>query len=236
MHIVLLPGLDGTGKLFQPLLEVLPPELVPLVVSYPPDRVLSYRQLVPLVRAALPPSHPFILLGESFGGPLALELAAEGHPQLRGVVLCATFITNPLPSMLRWITWVPERWLRLILRLDAPDLLVRWLAAGWDAPQGLLDLFRQVKRQVTPEVLAARIRTVVEVNATEALRAARVPMVYLFARHDRLVSPRCLGEILVYCYDAQVPEFESPHLLLQRVPEEAVRAISRFVSTLEESR
>ena len=35
VSLVLLPGLDGTGELFQPLLRALPNELQPIVLSYP---------------------------------------------------------------------------------------------------------------------------------------------------------------------------------------------------------
>ena len=78
MHLrslVLLPGLDGTGLLFQPLVECLPDAIEPVVVSYPPDQKLGYEELLPLVLERLPAA-PFVLLGESFSGPLAVMAAA----------------------------------------------------------------------------------------------------------------------------------------------------------------
>ena len=35
IRLVLLPGMDGTGILFEPLLEILPSDLHAKVVSYP---------------------------------------------------------------------------------------------------------------------------------------------------------------------------------------------------------
>lgn len=61
---MLLPGLDGTGEQFAPLLRELPDSLVPLVVRYPRDRALDYDALLPIVVAQLPPDAPFVLLGE----------------------------------------------------------------------------------------------------------------------------------------------------------------------------
>jgi pimeloyl-ACP methyl ester carboxylesterase len=97
LALVLLPGLDGTGTLFQPLLAHLSANLHPIVVAYPTDVPLGYDELLPLVVKALPASAPFVLLGESFSGPLALTVAALSPSRLQGVILCASFIRNPLP-------------------------------------------------------------------------------------------------------------------------------------------
>src|SRR4051812_12200514 len=73
-QLVLLPGLDGSGRLFQPLLAELPKWIEPVVVAYPPERA-RFDDLVPIARERLPHSGAFASLGESFSGPLALMLA-----------------------------------------------------------------------------------------------------------------------------------------------------------------
>src|SRR5262249_52151039 len=94
-RLVLLPGMDGTGILLEPLLELLPADLVAKVVSYPANEPCGYEGLLKIVRAALPEDGPFILLGESFSGPLAI-IAADARPRgLQGVVLCASFVRSP---------------------------------------------------------------------------------------------------------------------------------------------
>lgn len=72
-----MPGLDGSGVLFRPLLKRLPPEVVPQVITYPATTPLGYAELLPHVMAALPESGAFVVLGESFSGPLALMVAAQ---------------------------------------------------------------------------------------------------------------------------------------------------------------
>src|ERR1700722_15702641 len=106
--LVLLPGLDGSGVMFRPLLSYLPKEILSIVVSYPPGEVRSYDELLPLVLAAIPADFPVILLGESFSGPLAIMAAAKYPPGLIGVVLCATFVRNPV--------WFRPGWLRYFAR------------------------------------------------------------------------------------------------------------------------
>src|SRR4051794_37479523 len=100
MHLVLMPGMDGTGILFRPLLSVLNLDVSASVLTYPCDEPLGYEALVPRIMPALPRDRPFALVAESFSGRLALQVAALRPPHLVAVILCATFVTNPLP-------WVP---------------------------------------------------------------------------------------------------------------------------------
>jgi hypothetical protein len=44
-RIVLLPGMDGTGLLFEPLVEVLS-EFDPVIVSYPPEAIAAIRRFL----------------------------------------------------------------------------------------------------------------------------------------------------------------------------------------------
>jgi alpha-beta hydrolase superfamily lysophospholipase len=121
----MLPGLDGSGKLFRPLLQVLPFHLKAQVIPYPADRVLSYDALVPFVRRAFPRGEPFVLLGESFGGPLCLKCVFPSVENLRAVILSATFVTNPLPTSFSWIPWIPQWLTAWTLQLS---LLMLWSA------------------------------------------------------------------------------------------------------------
>ena len=85
--LVVLPGLDGTGLLTTPLLDALTARGVPAqVLRYPQEGPQDYATLAARVRLQLPET-PFVLLGESFAGPLAVLLAAQTPPALRGVVL-----------------------------------------------------------------------------------------------------------------------------------------------------
>ena len=54
MRLVMLPGLDGTGLLFKPLIGCLPERFTVDVISYPTDHVLAYDELVEFVRKRLP--------------------------------------------------------------------------------------------------------------------------------------------------------------------------------------
>jgi pimeloyl-ACP methyl ester carboxylesterase len=97
--LVLLPGLDGTGKLFVEFLNALDLGESANIVPYPANIPLGYDELEPLVRAALPTRGRYVLLGESFSGPLAIRIAARPPPAIIGLILCATFSSNPYPHL-----------------------------------------------------------------------------------------------------------------------------------------
>jgi len=99
--LILLPGLDGTGILFGQFVEAIGSNADTRVIAYPVDQPLGYAELEAFVREALPRDRPYVVLGESFSGPIAIRLAADPPAGLAGVVLCVTFAKNPYP-LLAW--------------------------------------------------------------------------------------------------------------------------------------
>ena len=95
MKIVLLPGLDGTGLMFKPFIDVLPKDIEPLVISYPNDKRLGYEELIEYVLTELPDNDDYILIGESFSGPVAYQLALRKPENLRAVIFVASFLSRP---------------------------------------------------------------------------------------------------------------------------------------------
>jgi pimeloyl-[acyl-carrier protein] methyl ester esterase len=61
--LVLLPGMDGSGELFAPLLKELPAWLETRVVRYP-SQPMRYPELLDVVIRALPTDRPYCLLAE----------------------------------------------------------------------------------------------------------------------------------------------------------------------------
>lgn len=225
LTLVLLPGLHGTDALFRPLIERLPRGWRARVVVYPDDQPLGYAELLPLVRSSLPDAGKFILLGESFGGPLALMLAEQNPPGLIGVVLSASFVSNPTPIPL---PLVHHLILPVLFKL-APRAIVEDIALGAGAPVGLRRLLDEALAPVPPEVLAHRMRAVFTADARAALRACPVPILYLQASRDRLVSARNLARIRTLVPTVRARVFNTSHCILQTRPDDAIRAIRAFL-------
>jgi pimeloyl-ACP methyl ester carboxylesterase len=214
--------------MFRPLVAHLPPRLRPIVLSYPPDKKLGYDDLLPLVLAALPTDSPFILLGESFAGPLALRAAATRPPNLRAVILCATFVRNP--------AWLRAEWLRhlvrpFMFRLFWPVKRVKAMLGGYSTPE-LASLEAQALAEVRPEVLAHRVHAAMQINVLEDLISCPVPILYIRGDYDQVVSRRNLSEIIAARPSVQVTRIPSPHMVLQTQPAAAADAISKFVASI----
>jgi hypothetical protein len=73
LPVLLLPGLDGTGRLFARFLAAATGALDLRVVCYPPHRALGYEALLDFVGQQLPRLGRWALLAESFSGPLGPE-------------------------------------------------------------------------------------------------------------------------------------------------------------------
>jgi pimeloyl-[acyl-carrier protein] methyl ester esterase len=224
--LVLLPGMDGTGLLFAPFVRALPDWVKPVVVAYPGDRPLDYAGHLELVMAALPVDGPFVILGESFSGPLALMVAARRPKGLRGVILAATFVTWPLGLPV----WLARLAVSCgVFRAKSTRLFLR-IVLGKNATVELKGLFPAALARLTPEVLAARARAVMAVNCTEELRSCHVPVLTLVAERDRIVGRRSPELMQQVRPDLELARFDSPHLILQLATDEAVERICRFLA------
>jgi pimeloyl-ACP methyl ester carboxylesterase len=225
--LVLLPGLDGTGLLFAPFVEALGPKMETLVVTYPVDQALGYTELEGLVRAALPKTSSFVVLGESFSGPIAIRIAADPPAGMVGVILCVTFAKNPHASltwMRPWLSRFPIK--SLPAWAKAPFMWGEWSAARE------LTAVQNATAAVDEEVFRHRIAAVLSVDETNALRRVRMRMLVLRASEDRVVPRAASEHVLRILPSAQLAEVAGPHLLLLTRPEQCAAAAIRFLMAI----
>jgi pimeloyl-ACP methyl ester carboxylesterase len=227
MKLVLLPGLDGTGELFSDFIQALT-GLDPLVIAYPADREMDYAGHEQHARERLPQDKPFVLLGESFSGPIAISIAASPPAQLRGIILCCSFAANPLPM------FGPLS--RLIARFPAmkiPSALFAPLLYGGHATPAVRRAHARAMSRVQAATLRARVAAVLAADYRSQLRKIEVPLLYLLATADRLIPRSALRSIEAIRPDVQVAEFDAPHFLLQTRAEQAALRVRSFLDQLE---
>ena len=223
--LVLLPGLDGTDVFLQPLLAALPASVRPVVITYPQVGGDGYPELLTLIRREVAGLGEFYVLGWSFAGPLALMLAEAEPERVRGVILSASFVRAPHA----WMPW--GRW-ALIGPVVWTWRAVRRLPLWLFRPRG--DALRQAKtqtwRMLSAGLLARRLRTIAGVDAREALRCCRGPVLYLAASDDRIVPPHCFEEIARERPSVTLKTIPGRHLAMYHNPQPAVRAIVEFIA------
>lgn len=221
--LVLLPGMDGTGKLFDPLLRQLPSHIKPAVIRYPTTDKLSYQALTELAREQVPRKQPYLLLGESFSGPIAISLAASAGAQLKGVILSCTFARNPRQFLSKFGVLVPS----LPIHAWSMPLLNQLLMGSFKDSDISNQLFEAVS-QVPPEVMRYRLDEVMRVDETQALKNISKPILYLQGKEDYLVPASAALTIMQLAKQAEMIALDAPHLLLQVAAKEAARHILQF--------
>lgn len=223
--LVLLPGLDGTGELFQPLLRELPVDWRKQVVAYPMDADAGYDALTGLAERALPADSPLVLSGESFSGPIAIRLAASLGPRLQALVLCCSFARNPrlaLAPLGGLVGWLPSPG-RLPASLSARVLL------GPAPPAESKALLARALARLPAAVLRERLRMVMAVDVSRQLAAVRAPVLYLQATQDRVVPASAAEHVRRCCPQVNVTRLDGPHGLLQASPAACAAAMTSFL-------
>lgn len=226
--LLLLPGMDGTGRLFGRFRASLGDRYPVTPVAYPGERRVPRSDLLGRIDAALPRDGDHVLVAESFSGPLAIEHAVRRPEGLRGLVLVASFAASPLPGGLRWLRHVAG-----VARFRPPDLLVRLLLVGRDASGELVREVKAAIDSVEREVLVDRLRQVLEVDVRDRLASLAVPVLYLRGNADRLVGSRGLAQCARHVPRLTAERIDGPHLLLQARPRESAEAVGRFLRGVE---
>ena len=225
MIAVLLPGMDGTGTLFEPFVKELPRHVQAERVSYPACVHLSYGQLADRVRGELPASRPYLIVAESYSGPVAVHLAAHPVGDLRAVVLLASFVSHPLSY---WGPLVARLPWALVFRVRPPRWVLRWLLMDPATPPETVSAVREAIGKVRPVVLAARMREALRVDCTQAALACPVLVVCLIPDRDRLLGRHTARALRGVSQRIEVVTVRAPHLLLQCAPRAAVAAMSQL--------
>lgn len=225
-ELVVLPGLDATGVLHTEFVARAETRFDAVkVLAYPRDRALDYAELEAWVRERLPERAHFVLLAESFSGPIALAIAAAPPAMLRGLVLSTTFAHAPVPALsvlAPMIAAVP-------LPVPPIKVLSPLLLGPWSTPR-LESQLSDALGKVPASILRYRAALALRADASAFLPRIAMPTVYLRASHDRLLSRACGERILSAVAGAECRVIAGPHLLLQAAPAECARAMERLAT------
>ncbi|RBP45231.1 pimeloyl-ACP methyl ester carboxylesterase [Roseimicrobium gellanilyticum] len=227
MTLVLLPGMDGTGILFAPLLRTLPAWIRPVVIEYPDGGANSYEELIEHVEREVASLGEFAILGWSFGGPLALMIATRRPSQVSAVVLCATFVTPPIPRLARIRSVITPALYGLVRAIRR----IRYVIPGF-ASSELRSAKVVLWRKVSPKVLAARAQAALSVDVRDLLKACHAPLMYLASSHDATVPRPNRDEVAAIAPQTQVFEVQGAHHSLFTKPVESVACLVEFFSQL----
>lgn len=226
MELILLPGLDGTGLLFSPLLKHLPKDLKTRPVSYPLSS-LTYLQLTEYVKEQLPKDEDFVIIAESFSGPIACLLAQNPPPNFKKVIFVATFLRPPHLLLMKTINYLPIAQLTNLL----PDLVIKMMLLGSEANDGLISLFRKTLKSVPSNVIHSRLTELSRLTPSQN----KIPIAcsYIQAIGDRLVAKGSIEDFKRVSNGISVHRIDGPHFILQAKPRECADIVIKELELIE---
>ena len=221
--LLLLPGMDGTGILLHPLAKILRAHHPVQVIAYPDTKVLGYDDLTTLVLDNAPKGR-FVILGESFSGPIAIEVAARER-RVAGLILASSFARHPMPALFAPLAQILDlKWI--------PKTIIEAALLGSRAQPDVKECLGKVLATLPREIIRARVSEALRVDKRSRLRTITCPLLCLHGRSDRLVGRKCLDEIVSSHPNAEVQIFDAPHMLLETRMSEAAEAITLFCNRL----
>lgn len=217
--LVLLPGTDGTGTFFAPLLAALGPEVHARIVAYPQTGSQAYETLGRSILAHLPAHEDYVLVGESFGGPLAIWLAARAPRRPVKLVLGATFAASPFGLPGRFVQ--PVLGLANWLPLHASEInMILFNGQSRETARWVHDTVGPIDRGI----LLDRVRSVLGCDMRALAAELEMPILCLNAARDRLVWP-WLPRHFPRLPNLRIVDLDLPHMIFQSDPDGIARNI-----------
>jgi pimeloyl-ACP methyl ester carboxylesterase len=186
--LIYIPGLDGTGLLFYRQARLLAHRFRVITFRLRDD-ALSMDSLVAEVARhlddAVPDSAPAIVVGESFGGALAMSFALAYPQRIRALVILNSFSRiTPKIKLYAAITaasLVPWGTMRIVRRLTASRL------HSSHTHRDEIKRFLLLTRATTRRGYINRLRILTQYDLRDQLNGIRVPTLFLAADEDHLI-------------------------------------------------
>lgn len=223
MKLVLLPGMDGTGELFNPLLKHLSSDAI--VLRLPSTGDQSYSKIAATLQPSLPDQH-YVLLAESFSSGLVQYIVEEADEHLRGVVFVSGFVSPPSKVLLRLAKSLP---LHALVNMPGFDSICKRFLLGRNASKESIDSLREVIKSVPQETLKKRLVTMLNMPNNNPFRC-NIPCVCIVPTEDKLVRSKNSQELISTYRKAAITPISGPHFILQANPVLAAKTVQCAVN------
>ncbi len=218
--LVLLPGLDGTGRLFQPLLDVLATLPIATEVIALSDPVEGSPRVQAANIAAKLAGENVVLFAESYSGAIAYELCQLPQLNISHVIFSASFLSRPTVT-----AWLASHFPVALVR-DPPvseRLLASWLFGDSDRTD-LVRMAKSALATVSDAALSARLGHIAAMRLPG--QRVNIPSTYIRPTRDLLVGAGAMRRVGEIYSGMHVVEVTGGHFIAQFNPQACTRIIS----------
>jgi len=217
-----LPGLDGTGLLFKPLLEQTPSSdlfsIFPLI-----QEPIGYQPQIEFLEKEIGDTE-VILVAESYSGYIAYELACRGNIGIKHIVFAASFLAPP-SFLIKFVNILP---LGLIKSQLLPYWILNDFLFGNKGNRELESRFYRSINSVSHRVLMRRLKNISELKSPT--KTLQIPCTYIKAESDRLVNANSAKIFEKVCTNLTIKRVEGGHFVLQSNPKTCFGIINRVIA------
>ncbi len=221
MKLVLLPGMDGTGKLFEEFLSY--QDRDHLVITLPQNGPQDHTSLARSLERQLP-KEDYILLAESFSGGIVPELLKQNIPHIKGVIFVASFLSCPNKYLLPIAKILP---IKALASAPLSQISHKFLLLGKDASKTLLSKFIKVTESIPNHIIQSRLAVMSQQRLPSA--TFDIPTVYIQALSDKLIKPSKSRELSNIFRNIEYIKIDGPHFLVQAKPKESSQAVTKAI-------
>ena len=225
MKLVLLPGMDGTGELFDNFLRHFKAEFITecIVIKLPQQGAQDHASLAKIITKKLP-EEDFVLLAESFSGGLVPELLNSKKHNIKGVIFVASFLSCPNKFLLPIARILP---LKTLTSIPLSGIALKFLFLGKQAPDELIKKFIHAIKSVPNKTLKERLNVMYQQQIPD--KTYDIPTFYIKAANDYLVPKKKKDELNRIFKNTVNKEINGPHFILQAHPKKTAMLISEIV-------
>ena len=212
MKVILIPGMDGTGKLFSPFLNELPSNIDTLVIC-----LNDLKSQTPIEQAleiaSLIGSEEVIILSESYSGYITYHLSLLPNLNIKHVIFAASFLENP-NCLSHLNKLLPLNLVRLGL---IPDSVLSFVLFAQRNNKKLVKLFISTLKLINNSTLKYRLTIIA--NLVRPSESLSVPCTYVQASNDYLVSYKSVAVFKELCTSINVVKTAGGHFIVQSNPQ-----------------
>jgi pimeloyl-ACP methyl ester carboxylesterase len=223
VKLILIPGMDGTGLLFEPLIKLMNDDYDYEVICLNAFKNSSAAATLNIIEKAIG-DEEVIVIAESYSGHIAHQLSLNSNLDIKHIIYAASFLENP--TILTYFRCFLPLWL---IRSDLlPTKLIGRLFFGKNKSPALVSLFLKALESVKDKELKSRLEDIRYLKLP--LKISDIPSTYVLANQDYLIRKKCVDAFELYCSKFEYKEAIGGHFIVQSNPNYFIELIEKLIA------